>query len=109
MASSIYPFAADLTKQAPRGIAKVYVKKAADTGYSSLGDIRNGKAHVRLTGTQNSRKRTNPFSAIAEHEFSLGDVATLVSRPIRRKRSTRRSSAFWSQAGSVAATIMSSA
>ncbi len=71
MASTIYPFAADLTKQAPRGIAKVYVKKAADTGYSSLGDIRNGKAHVRLTGTQNSRKRTNPFAAIAEHEFEM--------------------------------------
>lgn len=71
MASSIYPFAADLTKQVPRGIAKVYVKKAADTGYSSLGDIRNGKAHVRLTGTQNSRKRTNPFAAIAEHEFEM--------------------------------------
>jgi len=71
MASSIYGFTADLTKQLPRGIANVYVKITADTGYSTLGKIRNGKAHVRSLQTNNTKKQSQPFSAVAEHTFEM--------------------------------------
>lgn len=71
MPSTIYTFAADLTKQLPKGIKDVYVKVAADTGYSTLGKIRNGKAHVRSSSTQDTYKRSKPFSAVAEHEFEM--------------------------------------
>jgi len=71
MASTIYTFAADLTKQKPRGIANVYVKLSADTGYSTLGKLRNGKAHVRSLASQNTYKRSQPFSAVAEYQFEM--------------------------------------
>lgn len=71
MASSIYPFTSAISAQKPRGIAKVFVKIAADTGYSSLGILRNGKAHIRSSQSQDTYKRSRPFSHVAEYDFEM--------------------------------------
>lgn len=71
MASSIYGYSASIPGQKPRGIAKVFVKKTGDTGYSSLGYLRNGKAHLKSAQTQDASKRSRIFSAIAEYDFEM--------------------------------------
>ena len=68
---AIYSYAPSLGNQKPKGIANVYVKLTADTGYSTLGDLRNGKAHIRSLQSQTTYKRSTPFSAIAEYEFEM--------------------------------------
>lgn len=83
MSSSIYSFAADLTKQKPRGIKYVFVKKTGDTGYSSIGEIRNGKANVKSLASKNTYMQSQPFSAVAEYEFEMKQTsaATLALLP----------------------------
>ena len=71
MASPIYGYTAALANQKPKGIAKVYVKIAADMGYSSLGEIRNGEAHVRSSQAQDTYMRSYPFAAVAEYKFEM--------------------------------------
>lgn len=71
MASSIYSYSASVSNQKPRAIAKVFVKKAGDTGYASLGILRNGKAHLKSAQTVDTNKRSRTFSAIAEHDFEM--------------------------------------
>jgi hypothetical protein len=71
MASTIYGYTSSVSNQKPRAIAKVFVKKAADTGYSSLGILRNGKAHLKSAQLVDSNKRSRTFSAIAEYDFEM--------------------------------------
>ncbi len=67
-----YTFAAAIANQFPKGIQNVYVQKTSgDTGFSSLGQIKNGSVTFDMSVSTATAKVENPFAGILKVEFDM--------------------------------------
>lgn len=75
--SALYSFAAALANQLPRGFKQVLVfNSASDTGWSSLGEIRNGSLSVASVSSANTYGMEFPFAAIVKGSFDMMQCTT---------------------------------